>query len=262
MNEAHAVSAAATRPVAPTRAPTPISARRPATERSPAASRPLVFLYSGNGSQWAGMGRELLEAPAFRARLEAVDRHLAPLAGWSVREALAAPGAALDVADPNLAQPLLFALQVGWTAELAERGLHPTMVLGHSVGEIAAAHVAGAIDLVTALRIVVHRSRLQAREAGRGLMTHLALPEAELRQRLAELGLADEVSIAAVNGPRSVVLSGAPRAIEAVESALGRRTEFLTSRPGRRRLPQPADGRGGRGARGHPGRSPDPGHAP
>ncbi|WP_274918095.1 type I polyketide synthase [Streptomyces sp. WZ-12] len=165
----------------------------------------VAFAFSGNGSQWAGMGADLLEGGGpFAAALAAVDAALMPCLGWSVAEKLGTVTEAELVAT-EIAQPLLFAVQLGVTAVLRDRGITPSAVIGHSVGEVAAAHVAGALSLQQAARVIAERSRAQAATAGCGRMAALALPRDEATAALAGYpGLA----VAAVNSDRDVSVSG------------------------------------------------------
>ncbi|MFJ8754508.1 SDR family NAD(P)-dependent oxidoreductase [Streptomyces sp. NPDC102441] len=172
-----------------------------------AGSGRIVFAFSGNGSQWQGMGADLLAAePAFHAAVQEADAALVPFLGWSVAQELGAPKERSRMERTEFAQPALFALQLGLVAVLAERGVRPDVVLGHSVGEIAAACVAGALDLPAAARVVAERSRLQAPTAGTGRMAALGLPEREARALLLPYG--GRLEIAAVNSVRDVTVSG------------------------------------------------------
>ncbi|WP_437947156.1 SDR family NAD(P)-dependent oxidoreductase [Sorangium sp. So ce296] len=181
----------------------------------------VVFVFPGQGSQWAGMGRALLdEEPVFREVIEACDRLLQPLSGWSLLEQLSAPGPVSRVHETEVAQPALFALEVA-LAELARSwGIVPDAVIGHSVGEVAAAHVAGALSLRDAVRVVHHRSRLMQRSTGLGKMASAEISP----ERAARLlrGLEGELSLAAVNDPGSVVLSGEAAALAEVLERLRR----------------------------------------
>lgn len=186
-----------------------------------AAPRPgkVVFIYSGNGAQWVGMGRAALARnPAFRARFAEVDALYAQVGGWSLTEALHAEDLGRRIARTSVAQPLIFAIQAAATAALAEEGVCPDLVLGHSVGEVGAALASGALGLQAAVHLIHHRSLRQESVAGQGQMIALAAGEEAAAALLADLNLPD-IEIAAVNGPRSVTLSGSDRAISRVVSA-------------------------------------------
>jgi acyl transferase domain-containing protein/NADPH:quinone reductase-like Zn-dependent oxidoreductase/acyl carrier protein/NADP-dependent 3-hydroxy acid dehydrogenase YdfG len=172
----------------------------------PGASK-VAFVFSGNGSQWAGMGVDLYDADAgFRRVFDEVSRLFEKHAGWSLAAELASPTLEADLAATTVAQPMLFAIQVALVEALAERGLVPDAVAGHSVGEVAAAYAAGAFDLETAVRIVHLRSEHQGEARGHGTMAAVLAPAAEVESLIAEAGLA--LSLAAVNSPRSITISG------------------------------------------------------
>ncbi|MEU5959351.1 SDR family NAD(P)-dependent oxidoreductase [Streptomyces sp. NPDC047525] len=180
--------------------------------------RSAVFLFPGQGSQWAGMGADLLEwSPLFAETIRACDEAMAPWQDWSVaavlRQEPGAPG--LDRVD--VVQPALFAVMVSLAALWRSYGVEPAAVAGHSQGEIAAAHVAGILTLEDAARLVVLRSRLLRSLAGKGAMAAVALDEAAVRDLLAPYG--DAVEVAAVNGPASVVVSGEHEAVHALVAA-------------------------------------------
>ncbi|MEW2360087.1 beta-ketoacyl synthase N-terminal-like domain-containing protein, partial [Spirillospora sp. NPDC029432] len=178
------------------------------------------FVFSGNGSQWAGMGRELLPAdPAFAAEVAAVDAELEPRLGWSVLAEMAAP-------DParwdrtEVAQPMLFAVQAGVVAALAARGVRPAAVTGHSVGEVAAAYCAGILDRAAACRVIAERSAAQAVTAGAGRMAAVGLASADAERRLSEEHLSKLLTVAGVNSPRDVTLAGCAEALAGLGAAL------------------------------------------
>lgn len=172
----------------------------------------VVFAFSGNGAQWVGMGRVAMAQSAVFARaLEEVDAHLQPLLGWSVVEQLKTADVAA-LAGTDVAQPLLFAVQVGVVRALAAEGVEPSACVGHSVGEIAAAWAAGALSLEDACRVVVARSREQERTRGAGRMAALNLPEAQASEVLERLGL--RLEVAAVNSSSAVTVAGDEQDLE------------------------------------------------
>ncbi|MFE7639600.1 SDR family NAD(P)-dependent oxidoreductase, partial [Kitasatospora sp. NPDC057518] len=170
-----------------------------------------VFVFPGQGSQWAGMGRRLLaESVVFAEALGEVDRALKPYVDWSLLDVVnQVPGAAsLDRVD--VVQPVSFAVNVALARLWASLGVVPDAVVGHSQGEIAAAHVAGILSLDDAAAVVALRSQAIARGlAGRGGMVSVGLPLAEVADRLPA-----GVEVAAVNGPSSVVVAGDPAGLD------------------------------------------------
>lgn len=192
----------------------------------PNASGP-AFVYSGNGSQWPGMGRSLLaEDPVFRAAVQAVDAIFRPLAGFSIVEKLEQDVVASDLDHTEIAQPLLFAVQVGLTELLRHWGIQPARVTGHSVGEVAAAWASGALSLEDAVRVIYHRSRFQGETKGAGAMTAVGLAEDAARRQIEALVLTGEVNVACINSSRNVTLVGTRAGIEAVEAELTQRKVF------------------------------------
>jgi phthiocerol/phenolphthiocerol synthesis type-I polyketide synthase C len=182
----------------------------------------LAFIFSGNGAQFPGMGRDALRtSPAFRAAVEKMDGVLRPELGWSVAARLEDTVDAEAMARADIAQPLLFAVQVGIVQALRDIGVNASGYLGHSVGEIAAAWAAGALSLAEAGRVVVARSRHQQRTRGQGRMAALALAGDAARDFLAELESSAEV--AALNASHSVTISGPGAEIERLESEAKRR---------------------------------------
>jgi acyl transferase domain-containing protein/NADPH:quinone reductase-like Zn-dependent oxidoreductase/acyl carrier protein len=185
-----------------------------------------AFVYSGNGSQWAGMGRALLdEEPVFRDAVRAVDRSFSQCGGFSIAAELES-GSADRLELTEVAQPALFAVQVGMTELLRHWGVEPAAVVGHSVGEVAAAWACGALTLDQAVHVVHERSRQQSACKGQGAMTAVSLPEAEIHDLLASLGLDDELAVAAVNSPRAVTLAGGHGALKRIEAALVQKNVF------------------------------------
>nr|WP_062342608.1 type I polyketide synthase [Herbidospora sakaeratensis] len=181
----------------------------------------VAFVFPGQGSQWAGMGRELAaSSPVFAARMAECGRALAPYVDWSFDDDL-------DLDRVDVVQPALWAVMVSLAAVWQAAGVKPDAVIGHSQGEIAAAVVAGILSLEDAAKVVALRSKALVALSGQGGMLSIAEPVAEVRNRIeawakravgdqvsgAERDLGDRVSIAAVNGPSATVLSGDPEAL-------------------------------------------------
>jgi acyl transferase domain-containing protein/NADPH:quinone reductase-like Zn-dependent oxidoreductase/acyl carrier protein len=197
------------------------------TGRALARASARAFVYSGNGSQCPGMGMELMrDEPVFRAAVERVDATFAPLGGFSIAARMAAGVTAEEIERTEIAQPLLFALQVGVTEVLREWGIAPARVTGHSVGEVAAAWASGALTLEDAVRVIHARSHFQGETRGAGVMCAAGLGEEEARALVQSLGRAAHVQVACVNSPRNVTLSGTREGIEAVEAELAHRRLF------------------------------------
>ncbi|MFJ4091789.1 type I polyketide synthase [Kitasatospora sp. NPDC089913] len=179
-----------------------------------------AFVFPGQGSQWAGMAAAALDASApFATAVADCERALAPHTDWSLTEVLrGAPGApTLDRVD--VVQPVLFAVMVALAAHWRATGVTPDAVVGHSQGEIAAAHVAGALSLDDAALVVALRSRALLRLAGRGGMVSVAA-SAERTTSLMPVG--GRLCVAAVNGPDAVVVAGEPEELAALLAACDR----------------------------------------
>lgn len=181
----------------------------------------LAFVYSGNGSQWEGMARRLLtDSAVFREAIQEVDALFKPLAGFSILdELLGLPGPGRYAAT-EIAQPALFAVQVGLTRLLELQGVRAQAVVGHSVGEIAAAWAAGALTLAAAVEVVHHRSRLQGRTRGAGGMTAVKLPFAGLDALLRGHPNLSGLAIAARNSSDSCTVAGPVAQLAAFEDLL------------------------------------------
>lgn len=179
----------------------------------------IVFVFPGQGSQWVGMGRSLLdEEPAFREAIEACDAVIRRESGFSVLEELCADEARSRLGAIDVLQPTLFAVEVALAALWRAWGVEPNAVVGHSMGEAAAAYVAGALRLEDAAAIICRRSRLLRRMSGKGAMALVELTLQEAEQALE--GLEDRLSVAVSNGPRSTVIAGDPAALEEVLARL------------------------------------------
>lgn len=183
-----------------------------------------AFIYSGNGSQWAGMGKRLLEeVPVFRETIREIDVLFRRHADYSLEDELAGRNGEGRYEFTEIAQPALFALQVGITRMLQQRGLSPVAVAGHSVGEVAAAWASGALTLEAAVDVIYHRSRLQETAKGKGEMTAVGMGRTAAQGLLDELGLAPSLVIAGINSPRGVTIAGDADSLSRLESALAKR---------------------------------------
>ncbi|WP_367127523.1 SDR family NAD(P)-dependent oxidoreductase [Saccharothrix sp. HUAS TT1] len=216
--------------LAPGRNPAPAPALAPGANPAPAPAlgvanrveRP-VFVFPGQGAQWTGMGRALLDRhPAFTDRVAECDRALSPHLDWSPLAVLRGEPGTPPADRVDVVQPLLFTMMVSLAAIWRSAGVEPAAVIGHSQGEIAAACVAGALSLEDAALVVAVRSKLIGeRMAGRGRMLTAMAPVDRVEAVLRDLGLTPEqVAVAAVNGPRTTTLSGDPDAMTLVERAL------------------------------------------
>jgi polyketide synthase 7 len=167
-----------------------------------------VLVFPGQGSQWAGMGVELLESsPVFAARIAECEQALAPYVDWSLTDVLRGDGS--ELARVDVVQPVLWAMMVSLAAVWAHHGIVPAAVIGHSQGEIAAACVAGALSLDDGAKVVALRSRTLRELSGGGAMASLGLGEDDAAALLDGTGAV----VAAVNGPSSTVVSGPPGAV-------------------------------------------------
>ncbi|HXQ00978.1 MAG TPA: SDR family NAD(P)-dependent oxidoreductase [Solirubrobacteraceae bacterium] len=182
-------------------------------EGAASTSGGVVFVFPGQGAQWDGMAVELLDSsPTFAQTISACEQALAPHVDWSLEAVLRAEPGAPGLERVDVVQPALFSVMVALAGLWRACGVIPAAVVGHSQGEIAAAHVAGGLSLQDAARVVALRSRALTALAGRGGMVSVALEFKKVRALLE--GFGREISIAAVNSPSSVVLSGDSDALE------------------------------------------------
>jgi acyl transferase domain-containing protein/NADPH:quinone reductase-like Zn-dependent oxidoreductase/thioesterase domain-containing protein/NADP-dependent 3-hydroxy acid dehydrogenase YdfG/acyl carrier protein len=179
-----------------------------------------VLVFSGQGTQWARMGKELMrDQPVFAEvmrRCDAVFR--AEGAPWSLFEEIGREPDNSRLQDTSIAQPAIFAIQAGLFAFWRHLGLTPAAVMGHSIGEVAAAHAAGIFNLEEAARLAFHRGRSMGFARDGGKMLAADLSEAEGLERLVSFG--GQVSLGAVNGPSAVTFAGRPDDIAALEAEL------------------------------------------
>lgn len=178
-----------------------------------------VFVFSGMGPQWWGMARALLERPGiFRDAAAEIDEVFQEISGWSVIAELLRPQADSRVSRTEIAQPANFLVQSALAKHLQQFGIRPTAVVGHSVGEVAAAYVSGALSLRDAATVSFHRSRLQAKTAGSGGMLAVGLDAEEAQRRAARFGSA--VCVAAINSTAATTLSGDSAALQILHDEL------------------------------------------
>jgi polyketide synthase 5 len=165
-----------------------------------------VWIFSGQGSQWAAMGAELLaKEPVFASTVAQLDPLIAEESGFSVTEAMSAP----ETVSAIELQQTVFTMQVAMAATMKSYGVRPGAVIGHSMGEAAAAVVAGALSLEDGVKVICRRSRLMATIAGSGIMASVELPAQQVLSELMARGVNDEVVVAIVASPQSTVVGGA-----------------------------------------------------
>ena len=175
-----------------------------------------VWVFSGHGSQWAGMGAGLLAAePVFAATVAAAEPLIARESGFSVTEAMSAPETVTGV---HRVQPTLFTMQVALAATMKSYGVHPGAVIGHSLGETAAAVVAGALSLEDGVRVICRKSRLLSRIAGAGALASVELPAQRVLSELTARGITDVV-LAVVTSPQWTVVGGATKTVRELIAA-------------------------------------------
>ncbi|MCG8037723.1 MAG: type I polyketide synthase [Candidatus Thiodiazotropha taylori] len=189
------------------------------------SQRDPVFVFTGMGPQWWAMGRELFERePVFHQSAKAVDEIFQSLANWSILEEMLADEGKSRMQETQIAQPANFLIQVALTDLLRSWGVVPSAIVGHSVGEVSAAYVSGALSLEDAVCVSFHRSRLQQSAAGQGSMLAVGLSGEQAEALIADKR--DLISIAAINGATAVTLSGDQAALEAVAESLTEREVF------------------------------------
>ncbi|WP_425144795.1 type I polyketide synthase [Deinococcus sp.] len=196
-----------------------------AQEGESATGLPLAFVFSGMGPQWFGMGRELYaHEPVFRAALDEIDALLGAYTGWSLLQELNRPEESSRIDQTFIAQPALFAVQVALARLWASWGVLPDVIVGHSLGEAAAAHVAGALSLPDAVHLIYQRSHLQHRTAGQGRMLAVDVPLERAEELVA--GEAGRVSIAAINSGSDITLAGEAESLGRIAAQLDAQDVF------------------------------------
>ena len=179
-----------------------------------------AFVYTGNGSQWAGMGSQLLEDATFRKAIVEIDALFAQHDSFSIEAELRSQNGKDRYAMTEVAQPALFALQVGVTRMLREKGIVPVAVTGHSVGEVAAAWASGALSLEDAVEVIYHRSRLQGMTRNQGGMTAVSMSGQAAQALLDEAGLTSQIAVAGFNSNTGATIAGPASALAQFEAML------------------------------------------
>ncbi len=188
----------------------------------------LAFVFTGNGCQWQGMGKSLYQAnDCFKESFEEVTKLLNNLSSsYSLEEELLRDETESQLSLTEIAQPLLFAIQVGVVSYLKELGITPTAVIGHSVGEVAAAWTAGALSLEQAVNVIHYRSQAQGLTKGSGRMAAVGLGRDALTEVLSELGLKEKVEIAGDNSPGNSTVAGNLEDLESLKAVMDAQSRF------------------------------------
>ncbi|MEU1523752.1 SDR family NAD(P)-dependent oxidoreductase [Nocardia rhamnosiphila] len=185
----------------------------------------VAFVFNGQGPQWYAMGRTLLESsPVYRDKILECDRAARRYIDWSIHEALTADEDSSHIGETRYLQPTMFAVQVALAELWRTWGVEPDAVVGHSMGEIAAAHVSGALSLSEALKVICHRSRIQDRADPTGGMMFVAVSGTQAGELAAQYP--DDVWVSALNSPKASTLSGRRPVLEALATELADRGVF------------------------------------
>ncbi len=200
---------------------------RLSTGFAPGNKKPgVVFVFSGQGGQWLGMGRQLLAQDSlFRKTIEECETAFQPYVDWSLRAQITASKADSLMEETDVFQPCIFAIQTALAVSLRARGVVPDVVIGHSMGEVAAAYISGALSLADAARVICIRSQLMRRMSGKGAVAVVGLAF-EAADALLD-NYRDRLAISVINSPTSTVLSGDTEALEEVLSGLRDQNIFV-----------------------------------
>jgi acyl transferase domain-containing protein/NADPH:quinone reductase-like Zn-dependent oxidoreductase/surfactin synthase thioesterase subunit/ubiquinone/menaquinone biosynthesis C-methylase UbiE/acyl carrier protein len=184
-----------------------------------------AFVFSGQGPQWWAMGRQLYEnEPLFRSAIEEIEQLFKEYSGWSLIDELTKDEQNSQIYKTRITQPAIFAVQVGLARLWRSIGIEPDGIVGHSIGEVAAAHISGVLSLQDAVKLIYHRSRVQSQAEGKGKMlaVGMGLRDAELLIKPYK----KDVSVAAINSPKMVTLSGATDVLETIQKLLEDKDTF------------------------------------
>ncbi|RAH81576.1 polyketide synthase [Aspergillus japonicus CBS 114.51] len=189
----------------------------------------VAFLFSGQGGQWLGMGSKLArDQPIFRETLAKFDEIYTPLAGFSIVKEISAD----HTNDPSrlsntvIAQSGIAAIQIALAETLIAYGVKPNAIVGHSIGEVAAAYVSGALTLEEAVKVIYIRSRVQAKAAGKGTMLAVGLSATEAEEFVTRHNLSSSVEVAAMNGLKMTTLAGERSALETISTDVQKSGSF------------------------------------
>jgi len=189
-----------------------------------------IFVFTGQGSQWWGMGQQLFDqAPLFRSILKKIDRIFKELSGKSLLTMMQLPKTRSLIHRTDVAQPAIFAVQVGLVSLWEHFGIRPKLLVGHSVGEVAATFCAGIYSLEDAVKIIFHRSRLQQTLGGKGMMAAVGISEEQAALEIRKFK--GHIDISAVNSPAMVTLSGETTAMNALLEIFKQQGQFFKILP-------------------------------
>jgi polyketide synthase 12 len=183
------------------------------------------FVFTGQGPQWYAMGQQLIaKEPLFKSIISEIETHFLKISGWSLLEEMNKNEEDSRVNDTRIAQPAIMAIQIALVELWRKHGVEPDGVVGHSIGEVAAAYTAGALTLEQAVQVIYHRSRGQHAATGKGKMLAISV-DAKTANKYIE-DYTDVVSIGAVNGPEMTVLSGDAEPLEKIAKELEEQNIF------------------------------------
>src|SRR3990167_4599604 len=188
----------------------------------------VALVYSGNGSQWQGMGQQLMQESWFEKTITEIDLLFSKYSDFSIKTALMTGLENSLYHLTEVAQPCLFALQVAITQYLLSQGIVVEAVLGHSVGEVTAAWMSGALTLAQAVEVIYVRSFWQGKTRGTGKMAAIALPLTTVQTMLSDLNLSEVLTISAINSPKGITLSGELSALEKLKSVCAEKNIFYS----------------------------------
>ena len=197
-------------------------------QKLPGISCPRVaFVFSGQGGQWLGMGMRLVyQEPIFREHLAAFDNIFASLAQFSIVEEIFGQSVDSKLSKTTIAQPAIAAIQIALARTFISYGIKPEGCVGHSIGEISAAHICGALSLEDAVKVIYFRSQIQSKAAGAGSMLATGMSAKEADNLIKRLQVGGGVEIAALNGPKTTILTGDIENLERVARELEKRDVF------------------------------------